>query len=78
MSTNPFLAQLFMEERVVDTLRGAKQARLANIVQQPKGTRPFLFAAIQLIRDWWSGGNGRHQTTIDNMKQRNKHQNLAG
>jgi hypothetical protein len=78
MSTNPFLAQLFMEERVVDTLRESKQARLAKIVQEPKGTRPFLFAAIHLIRDWWSGGNGCNQTTIDNMKQRKKHQNLAG
>lgn len=78
MSMNPFLAEMLMEERVKDVLRGVEEARLVKITRKSKRTRPFLLSAIQFIRNWWGGGNGRHQPTIDNMKQRKRHQNLAG
>jgi hypothetical protein len=78
MSIDPFLAQMIMDESVEDTLREAERARLAKMVQKSKGTRPFLPAGIQFIRDWWEGENGYHQPTMDNMKQRKRHQNVAG
>jgi hypothetical protein len=64
----PFLAQRLMEERVKDALRMAEEARLVKMVQKSKGTQPFLLAAMQRLRDWRDGGNGRHQLTIDTRR----------
>ena len=67
-----------MEERVKDALRETEQDLLVKKALNSKWTRPFLLSAIQFIRDWWGGGNGRHQPTIDNMKQPKRHYKLAG
>jgi hypothetical protein len=75
---NPFLAEMLMKERVENALREAEQARLVKMAQKSKETRPFLPSAIQFIRDWWKGRNGRHQPTLDNMKQRKRHQTPVG
>jgi hypothetical protein len=78
MSVDLFLAQLTMEERVKDTLGEAEQARLAEMVQKSKGTRPLLLAAMQHLRGGWEGGNGRKQPTMDNTRPRTSQQNLTG
>jgi hypothetical protein len=78
MSVDLFLAQLTMEERVKDALREAEQARLGRTVENPKGIRPFLFAAMQHLGGGWEGGNGRKQPTMDNTRPRTSQQNLTG
>jgi hypothetical protein len=67
-----------MEERVKDTLRKAEQARLAKMVQNSKGTWPFLFVAMQHLRGVWEGGNGRKQPTMDNTRPQTSQQDLTG
>jgi hypothetical protein len=78
MPIDLLLAQMIMEERVKDTLREAEQARLVRTPENSKRTGSFLLAGIQFIRDWWSGGNGRHQPTMDNMRPQKRPQNLGG
>ena len=50
-------------------MRCARQ-NMAGLLGRPKnltGTRWFLFAAMQNLRAWWDGGNGRYQPTIDTI-----------